>query len=58
MYSLVLLGHPCMIHLILEPLDVDEIIQCEVSVQLQSKISMYLEELGTDGKDITCIQFS
>ena len=42
---------------ILAPLDVDENVQHEMYVQLQSKISTYLQELGTGGKDITYTQF-
>ena len=42
---------------ILEPLHVDENVQYEIYVQLQSRINTYLQELGTDGKDITYPQF-
>ena len=51
------LCHPCNVTIIFEPLDVNENVQCEVYVQLQSKINPYLQELGTDGKDIMYIQF-
>ena len=42
---------------ILEPSDVDEDAQHLMFVQLQSKISAYLQRLGTDDKDTTNTQF-
>ena len=39
--------------IMLEPLNDDENGHHEMYVQLHSKISTYLQDLGTDGKDVT-----